>query len=334
LFQVGEFAFVLAITGLTFGLISHDQHQLFLAVSIVTMGLSPFALQHSDSIIRRLFAVFLPRDTGERLDRLMRVRKEVQTNELRVLKDHVVIIGFGLNGQNVARAAQSAKIRCAVIEEDPDLAELALSRGLHVVHGDAANDHVIEKAHVERARVVVVAIADAETTSRIVANVRARSMAYLIVRTRYVKEIEANLAAGANEVIPEEFETSIEIFYRVLRKYLVSERSIQEMVAHIRGDHYGMFRSTPEPAAIGKNAPEIGGLEIATVPVDLGRTRIAGRTLEQIDLRGRFGITLLAIRRRGRTITQMPPGERILQDDVLYLLGTPDSIVRLDREMH
>ena len=129
LFQVGEFSFVLAISGIASGLLTREHHQLFLAVSILTMGATPFALQYADDIVRRVFTVFLPRSVAERLDRMMRVRREEEKSDRRILKDHVVIIGFGLNGQNVARAAQSSKIRCAVIEEDPDLAALATSRG-------------------------------------------------------------------------------------------------------------------------------------------------------------------------------------------------------------
>lgn len=332
LFQVGEFAFVLATTGIAAGLLSPAHHQVFLGVSILTMGATPFALAHVDAIVRRVFTVFLPRSVGDRLDGLMRVRREVERTDGRVLKDHVVIIGFGLNGQNVGLAAQSAKIRCAVIEEDPDLAELASRRGMHVVHGDASNEHILEKAHVEAARVVVVAIADAEATRRIVAGVRARTTAYLIVRTRYVKEIEANLQAGANEVVPEEFETSIGIFHRVLRKYLVPEGTIQEMVAHIRGRHYGVLRGTqpPPPAAA---SPDPAAPEIATIPIDLGRSRIVGRTLREVDLRRRYGLTVLAIRRRGRVLQPIGADDRVLQDDVLYVLGEPAGITRLDHDL-
>ncbi len=337
LFQVGEFAFVLAITGLSTGLLSRDHHQIFLAVSILSMGATPFAMRSIDELVRRVFGVFLPASVMHRMDGIMRVRKDVEKTDGRVLKDHVVIVGYGLNGQNVALAAQSARIRCAVIEEDADLAEKARGQGLHVVVGDGSNDHVLEKAHVEQARVVVIAIADADITRRITASVRAHTSAYIIVRTRYVREIEANLKAGANEVIPEEFETSIEIFYRVLRKYLVPERSIQELVSHIRGDHYGMLRGAPVRRTTGDISGESSGreeLEIATVPVDLGRSRIAGRSLTQVDLYGRFGITLLAIRRKEALITRPDGTERIRQDDLLYVLGTPESIVRLDLELH
>lgn len=331
LFQVGEFAFVLAMSGINDGLLTHAHHQIFLAVSILTMALTPFALAKSDTITRKVFTVFLPRTLAGRLDSLMRVREESERSERRVLKDHTVIIGFGLNGQNVARAAQSNRIRCVVLEEDPDLVERARSAGLQVVQGDATNEHVLEKAHVEQARVVVVAIADAQATRRIVSRVRSHSSAYIIVRTRYVREIEANLAAGANEVIPEEFETSIEIFYRVLRKYLVPERTIQELVAHIRGDHYGMLRGSSLPAG---TAPlPTKDLEIATVPVDLGRSRVAGRSLAETDLPKNFGITVLAIRRNGQVVTNPGPGERILHGDLLYLLGSPSSIVRLEQAL-
>ncbi len=332
LFQVGEFSFVLATVGIGMGLLSREHHQLFLAVSILTMGATPFALQYADDIVRRVFTVFLPRSVADRLDRLMRVRRAEEKVEQRVLRDHVVIVGFGLNGQNVARAAQSSRIRCAVIEEDPDLVEKAAAMGLHVVLGDATNDHVLEKAHVEQARVVVVAIADAEGTRRVVSRVRAHTTAHLIVRTRYVREIEAILDLGANEVIPEEFETSIAIYHRVLRRYLVAEPQIQEITAHFRGAHYGALRGAP-PASALRGGPEIPGLEIATVPVTLGRTRIVGRSLEEVDLRGRFGITLLAIRRQQRTLTHLDPSERIRPDDVLYVLGSPDSIVRLNRSL-
>jgi CPA2 family monovalent cation:H+ antiporter-2 len=335
LFQVGEFSFVLAMSGIAMGLLSREHHQLFLAVSILTMGATPFALQFADDIVRRVFTVFLPRGVAGRLDSLMRVRREEERTERKVLRDHVVIVGFGLNGQNVARSAQSSRIRCAVIEEDPDLAEKAMSMGLHVVLGDATNDHVLEKVHVEQARVVVVAIADAEATRRIVSRVRSHTAAHLIVRTRFVREIEAILGLGANEVIPEEFETSIAIFHRVLRRYLVTEPQIQEITAHFRSAHYGLLRGNTPKAPVSRSGPPvIPGLEIATVPVTIGRTRIVGHTLEEIDLRGRFGITVLAILRAGRTITHIEGNERIRPDDVLYILGGPDNIVRLNHELH
>lgn len=335
LFQLGEFGFVLAIPGLKLGLLSQEHYQLFLAVAILGMATTPFMLDRSERIVRKVFLQFVPGRVSERLDRLMRVKREQERRLATVLKDHVVIIGFGLNGQNVAMAALESGIRCAVVEEDPDLAKKAQLAGLPVLHGDATNQHVLEEAHVERARVVVVAISDPDATRKIVAGIRAISgTVYILVRTRYVREIQANLDAGANEVIPEEFETSIEIFYRVLRKYLVPEQRIQDLVARIRGDHYGMLRGVSASADAKKpEALTIPGVEIATLPVTLGRGKVVGRTIAEIALRERYGITVLAIRRKGRYITNVSGNARILTDDVLYLLGSPENIVRMDKEL-
>lgn len=335
LFQLGEFGFILAIPGLDMGLLSKENYQIFLCVSILSMGATPFMLEYADRIVRRFFLSFVPTSVSKRLDGLMRVKKEQEKSLSSIMKDHVVVIGFGLNGQNVANAALESGIRCAVIEEDPDMAKKAQMVGLTTLVGDATNVHLLEQAHMERARVVVIAISDTAQTLKIVAGIRSISnTAHIIVRTRYVKDIQANFDVGANEVIPEEFETSIEIFHRVLRKYLVPEAKIQSLVASIRSDHYGMLRGTTGNRVRKKEEPlKIPGLEIATLPVTLGRGKVVGKSVADIALREKYGITVLAIRRGERTITNVKGDARILTDDLLYLLGAPENIVKLDRDL-
>jgi CPA2 family monovalent cation:H+ antiporter-2 len=334
LFQLGEFGFILAIPGLELGLLEESHYQVFLAVAILGMAATPFMLEYSDRIVRKLFLSFVPSAVGARMDSLMRVKREQEKVLSKVLKDHVLIIGFGLNGQNVARSARNAGIRCAVIEEEPDLVRMAQEMDLTVLHGDACNAHVLEQAHAESARVVVIAISDTEQTRKIVAGIRAiTSTAYVIVRTRYVKDMEGYLDLGANEVIPEEFETSIEIFYRVLRKYLVPEDRIQDLVAQCRSQHYGMLRGLPSTGPKKTASLKIPGLEIATLPVTLGRSKVVGKTVGEVGLRERYGITVLAIRRKDRYITNVKGETRILTDDLLYLLGSPDNIVKLDHDL-
>ena len=335
LFQLGEFSFILAIPGLQTGLLSAEHYQTFLSVSILSMGATPFVLEYADRIVRRIFLSFLPGRVGQRLDRLMRVKRQQEKSDGKMMKDHVVIVGFGLNGQNVANAAANSGIRCVVIEEEPDLAEKAHALGMTVILGDATNTHLLEQAHVERARVVVVAISDPPQTLKIVANVRSISgTAHIIVRTRYVRDLQANFDAGANEVIPEEFETSIEIFHRVLRKYLVPEARIHDLVANIRSDHYGLLRgSVPKKSHVHDEHLTIPGLEIATLPVTLGRSKVVGRTIAESALREKYGITVLAIRRKERYITNVSGDAKIHTDDLLYLLGSPESIVRLDHDL-
>jgi CPA2 family monovalent cation:H+ antiporter-2 len=84
----------------------------------------------------------------------------------------------------------------------------------------------------------------------------------------------------------------------------------------------------------GKNveAPQ-QDMEIVTLTVTMGRGKVVGRTLGEAGIREHYGATVLAIRRDGRYITNVNGSVRILTDDVLYLLGTPDGLARLDSEL-
>lgn len=332
LFQLGEFGFILALPGLENELLSEEHYQIFLSVAIISMGATPFMLEYSERIVRRTFLSFVPAQVSKRFARMGRVRKEQDKVLAKVLRDHLVIVGFGLNGQNVASSAINSGVNCLVIEEDPDLAAKARKLGINVLVGDAANTHLLEQAHVERARVVVVAVSDATVTRNIVASLRSlTSSAHIIVRTRFVREMGPIMDVGANEVIPEEFETSIQIFHKVLRKYLVPEDRIQDLIASCRRDHYGMLRGVPANKLKSRtlDGPVVTDMEIATITVTLGNGKVVGHTIQEAALREQFGITVLAIRRDGRYITPVTDSVRILTDDTLYLLGSPDHIVKL-----
>ncbi|MFN9327457.1 MAG: cation:proton antiporter regulatory subunit, partial [Flavobacteriales bacterium] len=74
-------------------------------------------------------------------------------------------------------------------------------------------------------------------------------------------------------------------------------------------------------------------MEIVTLPVTLGRGKVVGHTIGEAGIRERFGVTVLAIRRDGRYITNVSGHVRILTDDILYLLGTPEGLARLDKTL-
>src|SRR5437867_9852362 len=99
------------------------------------------------------------------------------------------------------------------------------------------------KADADKARMIVIAISDAAATRRCVAVARSlNSTAAILVRTRYVSEVDFLLQLGANNVIPEEFETSIEIFSRVLEHYNIPDHLINQQISVVRAEGYGMLR--------------------------------------------------------------------------------------------
>lgn len=333
LFQVGEFSFLLAARGMDSQLLTDDVYQYFLAVSIISMGATPFVMQYGKRISNFLLTAPLPATVKQRLRRyqpgLNKSHSETHAN----LTDHVVIIGYGINGQNVARATRQAGIAYTIIELDPDAHQEALANQEPVVFGDACDHSILEHVHIQDARVIVVAISSPEETRKIVANARALNRtAYLIVRTRNLEEIEANLRIGADEVIPEEFETSVEIFTKVLKKYLVPADEVAAFAGYIRAHNYELLR-----ARKGDHVPEFGhalnvpDVEIATLVVEQGNNGIIGKRIGDSQFRKEFNVNILAIRRDGKFITRLTPETTIEQDDVLYLFGNPDCIARVNR---
>ncbi|MFZ0454803.1 MAG: cation:proton antiporter, partial [Ignavibacteriaceae bacterium] len=100
--QIGEFSFILSQAGLNFNLISNEYYNAFLASSIFTMLLTPFLFQLSPIIVRA-FGTFEP----------------VKIKEPKGLSNHVIIVGFGLNGRNLARVLKETGIHYTVIELNP-----------------------------------------------------------------------------------------------------------------------------------------------------------------------------------------------------------------------
>ncbi|MEW6675262.1 MAG: monovalent cation:proton antiporter-2 (CPA2) family protein [Nitrospirota bacterium] len=239
--QIGEFSFVLAIAGKATGIITEDFYQVFLSSSAVTMTMTPFVLKAAPSVSGWIAS----RHLLKRVDRLKKLERE---GFPRKRHGHVIIIGFGLNGRNLAKVLKEAEIPYVVLEMNSDTVREMKKKGEPIYYGDGTGKEILHKLSIEKARLLVIAISDPVSTRRIVSIARHENPnIYIIVRTRYVAEVDDLRALGANEVIPEEFETSIEIFSRVLHQYHFPNNVILDMVDKIRSDSYTALRSVEFP---------------------------------------------------------------------------------------
>jgi CPA2 family monovalent cation:H+ antiporter-2 len=140
--------------------------------------------------------------------------------------------------------------------------------------------------------------------------------------------VEALYRLGANEVIPEEFETSVEIFTRVLTKYLVPKEEIARLLVEVREAGYQMFRNMSSAAARVSVADlhlHLQEVEIAPIFVSTD-SPLAGKSLAELDLRRKTGLTLLAIRRDSQLITDLDAETKICPNDELFVIGRPDKV--------
>jgi len=153
----------------------------------------------------------------------------------------------------------------------------------------------------------------------------------IIVRTRYVATARELERAGANEVVPEEFETSLEIFARVLRAYAVPANVIRREVEVARGTRYEMLRGLAMPDLRADALASLGvAAQVETVEVEEGAEAI-GRSAASLHLRTRTGATVLAAVREGKAIYEPDPSFGYRPGDVVVLVGTPESLEKAER---
>ncbi len=316
--QIGEFSFVLALKGKSAGLITENGYQLFISASVLTMLITPFIIMASHGFSEYLFRK-LPVKSFETLRRRRERERESYPSKR---SEHVIIIGFGLNGSNLARVLKSADIPYVILELNPVTVRKWKKKGEPIYYGDGTSAEILHKMGVRRARILVIAISDASATRRIVQIARHENPSlHIIVRTRYVAEVDDLIKLGANEVIPEEFETSIEIFSRVLHHYHVPMNIITEHIENIRKDSYSALRSIELSGRhLGERYEFLKGIDTETYLIKSG-SQIIGHSLRELHLRAETGVTVIAIQ-RGEEIYQNPPAEFVLKErDVLLLIG-------------
>lgn len=312
--QIGEFSFVLLRVGQSQGLLDRDLYQTLIAASILTMAATPLLI----GLAPRL---------GVALGNWGKAASEEPEGvAARKLRRHVIVVGFGVNGRNLSRVLQAASIPYVIVELDADAVQHGLADKKPMLYGDATRREILEHAGIESAEVVVFAISDLEAVRRAIRLARELNPDVLIiVRTRLVGEIEDLHRSGANEVIAEEFETSIEIFTRVLEHYHIPRNVIRAETRALRGEGYRMLRS-PAQTQLPQSFLDLlaaGTTEVFRLDDE---HRAVGRSLRELDVRHHTGATIIAVVRGERPWPNPDPDMRLEAGDHLVLVGSHAEI--------
>jgi CPA2 family monovalent cation:H+ antiporter-2 len=312
--QIGEFSFILAKAGINFKLLSPADGQIFLAASILSMIATPFLIEWAHTWAFGFEGFF--KDTAVNRATSAGASENVPAT------GHVVVVGYGLNGQNLARVLKEVSIPYRVLEMDPDLVRSAKVGGEPISFGDGTRPEILQQVGIQQARVLVIAISDPAATARLVFQARRlRADLYIIVRTRYVAEIDHLYRLGANQVIPEEFETSVEIFARVLQEYHVPRNVISLQVDLIRKEHYGTLRGI---RLQGKQLDALSQFLVGTTSDIFSIVEASpavGKSLEEISLPSRSGVSVIAVVRDGKSYPNVGNDFKLAVGDMLILLG-------------
>ncbi|GKS60003.1 sodium/hydrogen exchanger family/TrkA domain protein [Nitrospira sp.] len=324
--QVGEFSFILAGEGQRAGLLPDHEYQVFLAVSVWTMLLTPFLIQWAPHLARRVEAWqrlhhYLPDRTTAHV--LVGTESQIR------IRDHVVIMGYGLNGRNLARVLGETEIPYVALDLDGDTVRREARSGIQIYYGDGTNPNVLRHVRIHDARVFVVAISDPFSARRAVQIARSLNpKIHIVVRTRYLRELSELHDLGADDVVPEEFETSIEIFTLVLRTFNLPQDFVMKKAEQVRREGYALLRRSEMPElAHHLRAGTLTDVEVETFRIDDDSPAL-GKSLADLALRQTTGASVIALTRRGETESNPSARQALAVGDILTVLGSRQQIRR------
>lgn len=310
--QVGEFSFVLVQIGGDTDVLSLGTQKIFMVVAVLSIAATP--LLHG--LGHWLFARGRARTRA--------TEAPAQRVDER-LHDHAIVVGYGPTGRTIVQAMMALQIEVVALEMNASTAKQERDRGVPVEHGDASRLSVLKRLGIERARILVLAINDVEASRRIAQIARtAAPHLHVIARAVYIGEVDMLKGAGANEVVPQELEASVEILVRVLRRFLVADDEIGKRVTAVRqaAGHLDKQAAVArlEAARIAEFVPGIG---IGVHRVAAGAV-VAGRTLTEAGVRRSTGCTIVAIRRGRENLTAITAETRLQAGDAVVVIG-PES---------
>lgn len=311
--QIGEFSFVLLQIARGHEVVAEERYQLLLSVAALSMIATPLVVASAPRLV----------------DALLRRREEPSptASAAAARAPQVVVVGYGKNGEILARILRRTGIRYALLDADPERVERARAEEEPIHFGDATRREVLEATGVTGAQVVVFAISDplaVRAALRAVREVAPR--AQVLVRTRHVHEIEPLERLGAARVVAEEYETAIEIYTWVLERFHVPRNVIRAQTRALRGEDYRMLREPALPEGVSRALAEIlvaGTTDLYRLAPD---SPAVGRTLAELDLRRATGATVLAVV-RGEAPVHGPVAElRLEAGDTVVLVGAHAEI--------
>lgn len=317
--QIGEFSFVLLQAASGLHIISQGPYQIVLACSVVSMLVAPVFFKASRRLLARYARDWNP---GMRINQCME-----ELRDAKKLKDHVIVCGFGLGGQNIAKVLKANQIPYVIIDLNEQKVRESKKDGEPIVFGDCTSTHTLDLAGIRRARVIVFVISDPFAARLAIQAVRETAPDIVILtRTKYVADMDILWDQGSTEVIAEEFEASLELMTRILRVYNAPRSMVAAEIKSIRDQRFGIFRERKITIPRIRLSKE---LDIYTETWQAPEDWLWHEApISEIHLREITSCLILGIIRKNLTLNNPGPDEAVLSGDRLVLSGTKDQLNR------
>lgn len=231
LFQVGEFSFILAQTGVNEGIITDQFYSLVLASAIVSMILTPLLMDLVSWLYPRLTQALAGGEIIIEDAETLPSAKPAQA------VGSVVIAGYGRVGQNIAKGLQDARVPFTVIEIDPERIFDLRCEQVSCVYGDASNIHVLSRVDLAKAKVLVVTFPDPQAVvTTVTTALKKNPKLKIVARVHRARDAELLKSLGVTELVSPEYVASLEFLDRVLSLSGWKEAKIEHTLDEVRQD--------------------------------------------------------------------------------------------------
>lgn len=319
LWQMGEFGFVLIALGGKHQLLTSDQTSFLIALGVFSMALTPFLIDKTPIILKRL---------GVLDHASMALESEPKSSML--YTNHVVICGFSRVGQIIARFLKPEAIEYVAVESNPILVQEGKAAGEPVIFGHVKQKDILKCAGVDRARLVIITFTEFEETQIVIDAIKqVAPEVKILIRTKDDSQLERLKDLGVTEVVPETLEASLMLVSHVLSMSGVPMGRIVRRVSKERRNRYPFLQSFftgDNKDTDDSHSERLEYLHVIAIP---DKAYAVNKKISELSLAKRK-VSIKALRREDREIDTPCDQTLLLANDILVLQGKPRRVERVE----
>ncbi|MCP4621984.1 MAG: portal protein [bacterium] len=310
LFQVGEFTFVLARVGIETHSIDQNMYSLVLAISLLSMVLTPFASALSTPLYKLKKKVFKHEPP---------LTKNIPHTGL---NEHIIIAGGGSAGQHIAQMLTQLELPFVIIELNHQRMMECRRAKFPVIFGDMSQPTVLEVSEVKTARLLLITTPLAITTRTIVEQAhQLKPGLRIIARAQGVDQTRALYDLGVYMVVMPEMEAGLEIARQALLQLEIPVTAIQQYTDGVRQQLYApIYRSNQAHKLLTKLGNIKDLLEISWVQLGPSSPLIH-KSIKESAVRTRTGASIVGILREETFLSNPKADDRFYKDDLVAVVG-------------
>jgi CPA2 family monovalent cation:H+ antiporter-2 len=332
LFQVGEFSFVLM--GRTLDTVSEVPvwkdvltlwNPVLIDAIIISMFMTPLVLRYFHKVMSP------SRKASKKIE-----GHTSEIDELFEMPNRVVIAGYGPTARNLSAALEEKEVPYTIIEMNLKTVRKLQAKGLSCIYGDVSRPEILEAAGIKQAGVLAITFPDIRTAEAAVQTAKQlNSRIHTMVRSRYRVDVDRLYKLGVDNVVYEEFETSVSFVFNIMKYLDYPILETDRLISKIRETENSLFKEpvTEEHAIFGRFSL-LEGTKIEWIEINPD-SDVVNKTLQEAQIRQRTGVNVISVINAEDKSQCTPDPHYILNAyDVLVVVGTLEQLHALEHLLY